>query len=90
MQCPKCQFDNRTGAKFCIECGNKLEIKCSKCLHLNPSGSKFCEECGSGLNLLSEQTPKDLSFDEKIEKIQKYCRKADSMFINTGGFFRID
>jgi len=72
MKCPECQFDNRTGAKFCIECGNKLEINCSKCSHLNPSGSKFCEECGSALSLLSEHPPKDLSFDEKIEKIQKY------------------
>ncbi|MGV7223768.1 MAG: zinc ribbon domain-containing protein, partial [Nitrospinales bacterium] len=72
MNCPECQFDNRTGAKFCIECGNKLEINCSKCSHLNPSASKFCEECGSALSLLSEHPPKDLSFDEKIEKIQKY------------------
>jgi class 3 adenylate cyclase/tetratricopeptide (TPR) repeat protein len=72
MNCPECQFDNRTGAKFCIECGNKLEINCSKCSHLNPSGSKFCEECGSALSLLSAPPPKDLSFDEKIEKIQKY------------------
>jgi len=21
MKCPKCQFDNREGAKFCEECG---------------------------------------------------------------------
>ena len=28
MQCPKCQFDNREGAKFCKECGAKLEITC--------------------------------------------------------------
>jgi hypothetical protein len=21
MQCPKCQFDNRKGAKFCLKCG---------------------------------------------------------------------
>jgi hypothetical protein len=76
MKCPECQFDNRTGAKFCIECGNKLEINCSKCSHVNPSESKFCEECGSALSLPSEQTPKDLSFDEKIEKIQKYLPKG--------------
>ena len=46
MQCPKCQFENREGAIFCIECGTKLEINCSKCNHLNPPASKFCEECG--------------------------------------------
>ena len=72
MQCPKCQFDNREGAKFCIDCGTKLEINCSKCSHLNPPASKFCEECGSKLNLHPEQAPHELSFDEKITKIQKY------------------
>ena len=72
MKCPECQFDNREGAMFCTECGTKLEINCSKCRHLNPPASKFCEACGSKLNLLSEQAPKELSFDEKLDKIQKY------------------
>jgi class 3 adenylate cyclase len=49
MKCPKCQFDNREGAKFCIECGTKLEFICSRCSHSNPPDSKFCEECGSNL-----------------------------------------
>jgi class 3 adenylate cyclase len=43
---------------------------------LNPSGSKFCEECGSALSLFPDQAPKDLSFDEKIKKIQKYLPKG--------------
>jgi class 3 adenylate cyclase len=76
MQCPKCQFDNREGAKFCIECGNKLEIHCSKCSHLNPPESKYCEECGSQLDLPSERSPKGLSFDEKLNKIQRYLPKG--------------
>ena len=24
MKCPKCQFENPEGAKFCIECGHKF------------------------------------------------------------------
>jgi class 3 adenylate cyclase/tetratricopeptide (TPR) repeat protein len=76
MQCPRCQFENREGAKFCVECGTKLEINCSKCSHLNPPTSKFCEECGSQLNLLPKQAPQELSFDEKIAKIQKYLPKG--------------
>jgi predicted ATPase/class 3 adenylate cyclase len=76
MQCPKCLFGNREGAKFCIECGTKLEFNCSKCSHLNPPASKFCEECGSQLNLLPNQAPQELSFDEKIAKIQKYLPKG--------------
>ncbi len=76
MKCSECQFDNREGALFCIECGTKLEINCSKCGHLNPPASKFCEACGSKLNLLSEQAPQEISFDEKIAKIQKYLPKG--------------
>jgi tetratricopeptide (TPR) repeat protein len=46
MQCPECQFKNPAGAKFCNECGSKLDITCPNCSNLNPAGSKFCNECG--------------------------------------------
>jgi len=49
MKCPKCQFENREEAKFCKECGNKLELTCSSCGHTVHSGSKFCDECGHDL-----------------------------------------
>jgi class 3 adenylate cyclase/tetratricopeptide (TPR) repeat protein len=48
--CPKCQFDNREGVKFCEECGAGLEVRCPGCgakLHLR---RKFCGECGQKLN----------------------------------------
>jgi class 3 adenylate cyclase/tetratricopeptide (TPR) repeat protein len=50
MQCPECQFDNLAGAKFCNECGSKLDITCPNCSNLNPAGSKFCNECGHNLS----------------------------------------
>jgi class 3 adenylate cyclase/tetratricopeptide (TPR) repeat protein len=76
MQCPKCQFENREWAKFCIECGNELEVNCSKCSHVNPPGSKFCEECGFQLGLPSAPAPQELSFDQKLIKIEKYLPKG--------------
>ena len=49
MKCPECQFDNREGAKFCKECGAKLELTCPKCgIRITPP-SKFCDECGTEL-----------------------------------------
>jgi len=72
MKCPKCQFNNRQEAKFCNECGSKLELSCPECNKANPSGSKFCDECGYNLTSLFEQPTKELSFDEKIKKIQRY------------------
>ena len=72
MKCSKCQFENPDGIKFCNECGQKLTLVCPACKAVNQPGSKFCGECGHNLSLHSEPTRKDLSFDEKIAKIQKY------------------
>jgi len=46
MKCPKCQTENEIGAKFCNECGAKLEIACPECNKMNRPGSRFCNECG--------------------------------------------
>jgi predicted ATPase/class 3 adenylate cyclase len=72
MKCPNCGFENIDEAKFCNECGNKFEIICPDCNTSNQPGSKFCYECGHNLTQPPESTPIELSFDEKIEKIQKY------------------
>jgi len=75
MKCLKCQFENPEGLKFCGECGAKLERVCPKCNSTNPAQFKFCGECGHNLTLPSIP-PKELSFDEKLKKIQKYLPKG--------------
>jgi len=72
VKCPKCQFENREGVKFCEQCGAKMELECPNCGAKIPLGSKFCGKCGYNLSLPPEPTPRELSFDEKIEKIQRY------------------
>ena len=72
MDCPGCQSENPQGAKFCVECGNKLEVICPQCKASNSPSFKFCSECGNQLIKPSKQATKDLSFDEKLVKIQKY------------------
>ncbi len=54
MKCPKCQFENREGAKFCLECGMKLELNCPQCGKAFPISAKFCDECGQRLSQLGE------------------------------------
>jgi uncharacterized membrane protein YvbJ len=76
MKCPDCQFENREGAKFCLKCGEKLEFKCPNCGKHLPSEAMFCDECGQKLALSSKPPAKELSFDQKIEKIQKYLPKG--------------
>ena len=76
MQCPKCQFENPIGIKFCGECGAKLERFCPSCNSSSPLNFKFCGECGHNLDLPGDTPHKDLSFDEKLTKIQKYLPKG--------------
>ena len=46
MNCSRCQHDNPSNAKFCLECGARLTLLCAKCQSELPSGAKFCLECG--------------------------------------------
>jgi class 3 adenylate cyclase len=76
MKCPKCQFGKADGMNFCGKCGAKLERFCPQCNFGNPSGYEFCGKCGHKLSPLSEIAVKELSFDEKLAKIQKYLPKG--------------
>jgi class 3 adenylate cyclase len=76
MKCPQCQFENPDTQKFCGDCGSKLDKVCPNCGGANPSQYKFCGECGCKLDIPPEPSSKDLSFDEKLTKIQKYLPKG--------------
>ena len=76
MKCPKCKFENPEGIKFCGECGSKLEKACPNCKSSSPPNFKFCGECGHSFIVSSKIQPKELSFDEKLDKIQKYLPKG--------------
>lgn len=76
MKCSHCQHENPQDARFCNGCGHKLELTCPECGKLNPGGSRFCNGCGHNFSLPSETPSTDLSFDEKIDKIQRYLPKG--------------
>ena len=51
-ECPKCHAMNRSTAKFCAECGEKLptakaEKFCAECGAKMSGRAKFCPECGA-------------------------------------------
>ena len=64
MICPKCQFENREGSKFCGECGHKFEITCPECGTNNRAGNKFCDECGHELGKTKVTSPINYSEPE--------------------------
>ena len=72
MKCPKCQSENPDTKKFCRKCGTKLVQVCPQCSSECLPGDEFCGECGHDLAVPSERPPADLSFEEKLEKIQRY------------------
>ncbi|HEY6057413.1 MAG TPA: adenylate/guanylate cyclase domain-containing protein [Candidatus Limnocylindrales bacterium] len=49
MTCPTCGVANSVGAKFCVECGTRLQSGCPSCGASNPPGARFCSECGARL-----------------------------------------
>ena len=64
MKCPKCQFENPEGSKFCGGCGRKFDFTCSECGANNPAENKFCNECGCDLKPVkegSDQTTETIS-----------------------------
>ena len=72
MKCPKCQAENPEKAKFCVKCAAKLEIVCPSCGEASPPDSNFCMNCANDLTQPKAAPPADLSFDEKLDKIQRY------------------
>src|SRR5215510_3889208 len=49
MKCPRCQHENPSQAKFCLECGARFAHRCSQCGTEVPAGAKFCLECGQAV-----------------------------------------
>jgi ribosomal protein L40E len=72
MKCPKCQAENPEAKRLCRKCGAKLLKPCPKCGSEILPEDEFCGECGHQLSLPAKPTPKELSFDEKLARIQKY------------------
>ena len=47
MRCASCGTENRTGSKFCDNCGTPLSPSCPVCGEPNRSDARFCASCGT-------------------------------------------
>ena len=72
MKCEKCNAELLDNAKFCIECGTKVEKQtyCVNCGALLPQGAKFCGSCGYKIDVdFMEQSVS--SENEPVSKTEK-------------------
>ena len=76
MKCTECQAENPETKKFCRKCGAKLLLACTQCGAEILADDLFCGECGHNLAYPSEPFLRALSFDEKLEKIQRYLPRG--------------
>jgi class 3 adenylate cyclase/tetratricopeptide (TPR) repeat protein len=49
MTCPRCQAETDAGARYCEDCGARLEAACPSCGALVTPGKRFCRACGAAL-----------------------------------------
>ena len=49
LKCTGCGHENAAEAKFCLQCGTKLENLCPQCEKVLPPSARFCNNCGHAL-----------------------------------------
>ena len=72
--CPACGKANAFGAKFCADCGGKMEVAkvpCVKCGAELREGAKFCSECGS-----SQEKQKCANCQAELAAGAKFCAEC--------------
>jgi class 3 adenylate cyclase/tetratricopeptide (TPR) repeat protein len=70
MKCPKCQFENRESARFCLGCGAKLELPCPSCAKTLPLSARFCDGCGH--DLTKPQPPPPIDYSQPLSYTPKH------------------
>jgi cytochrome c-type biogenesis protein CcmH/NrfF len=73
MKCPKCGTDNPQKGNYCINCGEKLELKylCPQCKKQVPESSNFCIYCGGkikGKSVVQSTASRTVSRGQKIRR----------------------
>ena len=61
IQCPNCQFINPPDARFCQNCGHRLENVCPSCGTLNALTARFCKQCGQAFPRVTSSSAPPIS-----------------------------
>ena len=74
VSCPSCGKQNQSQAKFCADCGAKMEVApkvevpCVKCGAMLREGAKFCSECGA-----TQEKPHCSNCQHELAPGAKFC-----------------
>ena len=68
MRCPQCQAENAAAARFCEDCGARLERTCPGCGEAVTPGKKFCRSCGASLAAVASPVARFTSPDTYTPK----------------------
>lgn len=84
ISCPKCGASTLSNAKFCNECGAKVEaagqtVPCVKCGAQLQAGAKFCVECGS-----RQEKPKCANCQAELAPGTKFCNECGTKAESAG------
>jgi membrane protease subunit (stomatin/prohibitin family) len=76
VACPKCGAKNTAGARFCNECGARVEagnptVACVKCNSPLAPGTKFCNECGA-----KQENAKCPNCQAEVAAGAKFCNEC--------------
>lgn len=76
VKCPKCGASNSAAAKFCNDCGTKMEVAaqtvpCVKCGAQLQAGAKFCADCGA-----SQARQKCAKCQAELDAGAKFCNEC--------------
>jgi len=86
MKCPRCQRDNRAGAKFCEQCAAALARFCTNCGIPLPEAAKFCPQCGQPAHA-SSTPPAEVEPDaQRLSGSPGERRQATVLFADISGY----
>ena len=80
MVCASCGIENRSGSKFCDNCGSPLAATCPHCGAPNRNDARFCASCGQTLGA-DAATP-----DQAMQPASAERRLVTVLFTDLVGF----
>jgi len=86
VECPKCKGKNKSGARFCGTCGERLpgsELKCNNCGATVAADKTFCANCGKPL---AESSAPTISGNRWARRVDDFATKVEVDDVE--GFFK--